>query len=95
MLLLVVIQMIHDVLLNALIIRPFTLGHNAMIDTFKEYVFNHSWKILLVDAIMITGSAAVAGYLSQVKPINQYTVGIFVMYVAVYLIYKDIEYLKK
>jgi hypothetical protein len=94
-LLLLAIQLIHDVMLNVFIIRPFKVGHNAMIDMFKEYVFNHAWKILVVDAIMVIGSAFVASYLSQIKPINQYTIGIFVMYVAVYLIYKDVAYLKK
>lgn len=49
----VLIQLIHDVLFYLLIILPVPAGHNKIIDLFKQYAAEGSWKILLADSAMM------------------------------------------
>ena len=58
--LMIVIQLIHDTLFYLGVIRPMSRGDNGMIDVFKEYAEEGSWKILVADAAMVAGSAGVA-----------------------------------
>lgn len=53
----VVIQLIHDILFY-LIIQIVPDGQNRIIDLFKQYAVEGSWKILVADALMI-GSTVV------------------------------------
>jgi uncharacterized protein YacL len=57
------IQMVHDVLFYLLVIVPVPAGHNAMIDLFKKYASENSWKILPYDALMIGSTVLFASYL--------------------------------
>jgi hypothetical protein len=48
----VVIQLIHDILFY-LVILAVPNGQNRIIDLFKQYAIEGSWKILVSDALMI------------------------------------------
>ena len=52
----VAIQLVHDVLFYILVIRGVPDGQNSIIDLFKRYAAEGSWKILLADAAMVVGS---------------------------------------
>ena len=52
----VAIQLVHDVLFYILVIRGVPDGQNSIIDLFKKYAAEGSWKILLADAAMVVGS---------------------------------------
>lgn len=52
----VAIQLVHDVLFYILVIRGVPDGQNAIIDLFKKYAAEGSWKILLADAGMVVAS---------------------------------------
>jgi len=48
----IVIQLIHDILFY-LVILAVPNGQNRIIDLFKQYAIEGSWKILIADALMI------------------------------------------
>jgi uncharacterized protein YacL len=78
------IQMVHDVLLYLFVILPIPAGHNAMIDIFKKYASENSWKILPYDAFMIASTALLASYLTG--PWTPF-VGLLGLYALTYIIY--------
>jgi uncharacterized protein YacL len=61
------IQVVHDVLFYLFVISPMPLGHNTMIDLFKEYSLENSYKILIADAIMIGTTIILADRLDHIK----------------------------
>lgn len=83
----VVIQMIHDVLFNVAVVQPIPMGHNAMIDLFKRYVDENSWKILVADGLMIGSTVLLADYYERIP--NKYVVfiGLLALYSLTYSIY--------
>jgi hypothetical protein len=50
----VFVQMIHDIFFYVVVIQGLPQGQNDMIDVFKSYASEGSWKILVADALMIT-----------------------------------------
>lgn len=58
--LLCVVQFIHDILFYLGVIKPLATGHNEMIDTFKRYADDLGAKILGADAMLMISSALVA-----------------------------------
>lgn len=50
------IQLLHDVLFYVGVIQMVPFGQNRIIDLFKRYAAEGSWKILLADAAMVAGS---------------------------------------
>lgn len=60
MIVLVLVQLVHDVLFYFGIIVPTPRGANQMIDVFKDYADENGGKILLADAGMMVGSGVVA-----------------------------------
>jgi hypothetical protein len=80
------IQLVHDLLL-ALVIKGYPAGSNRMMDVFKMYVNEKSWKILLVDATMMIGSVLLIYLLLKLDNIAIYALLAFSLYVAQYLIY--------
>lgn len=65
LLLLVVIQVIHDMLFYVGIIKPIPEGHNGMIDVFKAYADSGKGRILLADAGMMVGAGLLASLLGS------------------------------
>lgn len=58
--LLCIVQLIHDVVFYFLAIKPIPTGHNEMMDTFKRYADDLGLKILGADAMLMIGSALTA-----------------------------------
>jgi hypothetical protein len=54
----VFVQMIHDIFFYVVVIQGLPQGQNEMIDVFKSYASEGSWKILVADALMITSVVA-------------------------------------
>ena len=54
------VQMVHDILFYVVVIQGLPQGQNDMIDVFKSYASEGSWKILVADALMITSVVALA-----------------------------------
>ena len=84
----VIIQLIHD-LLFAVVIKNYPENANNMMDLFKSYVNENSWKILIVDASMMILSALLIYlfYYYQVHSVIIYTLLAFSLYFAMFLIY--------
>lgn len=78
------IQMVHDVLFYLFVILPIPAGHNAMIDLFKKYASENSWKILPYDAFMIASTVLLASYLTG--PWTPF-VGLLGVYALSYIVY--------
>jgi hypothetical protein len=67
--LLVCIQLLHDLGFYYGVIKPIPKGHNAMIDTYKVYAEENGAKILAGDSLLMIGSAiATFGLLSIPVP---------------------------
>ncbi len=82
----VVIQLVHD-LLFAGVIRAYPAKSNRMMDMFKSYVDENSWKILLVDASMMIASVLIIVALSKVDSLVIYALLAFFLYFSQFLIY--------
>lgn len=84
----VAIQLIHDVLFYAVVILGIPAGQNAIIDLFKQYSAEGSWKILVADAGMVTASVLLMEYLENNLP-PDYTafLGILAVYSLLYILY--------
>ena len=54
------VQMVHDIFFYFVVIRGLPEGENSMIDVFKSYANEGSWKILVADALMMTSVVALA-----------------------------------
>jgi hypothetical protein len=52
----VAIQLLHDVLFYVGVIQAVPAGHNRILDLFKRYAAEGSWKILVADAAMVASS---------------------------------------
>ena len=83
----VIAQIIHDLVLYQFVIRPLPVGTNAIIDLFKEYASENSWKILVADSTMMVSSVLLASQLDSV-PITQVSfIGLLGVYALSYIIY--------
>jgi len=83
----IAIQLIHDYLFYLLVILPVPLGQNSMIDLFKSYAKENSWKILLADSAMIGGTVVLADYLTQFRDQIVNFIGLLGVYSLTYIIY--------
>ena len=61
----VILQLIHDVVFYFAVILGVPAGQNAMIDIFRKYAQEGSWKILLADASMVAASVLFMEYLDN------------------------------
>jgi hypothetical protein len=59
-LLLVVVQIVHDILFYAGVIRNIPMGHNEMMDVFKKYAEDLGGNVIMGDALLVIFSALVA-----------------------------------
>jgi len=81
------IQIIHDILFYILItIIP--KGANRMIDTFKDYAIEISYKAIIADSVMIITSCLLAYYLVNKNMNTNIILLISLLYLAPYLLYK-------
>lgn len=83
----VVVQLLHDYLFYIGVILPIPKGHNAMIDLFKKYSSEGSYKILLADSAMIAGTVYLSDYLYEFSNDKVVFVGLLGVYALTYMIY--------
>jgi len=82
----VIIQLIHDIIFSV-IIKAYPPNSNKMMDLFKGYVNENSWKILLVDAMMMILSVILIWMFLKVDKVIIYTLLAFSLYFSQFLIY--------
>jgi hypothetical protein len=84
----VLIQVIHDVLFYIGIIRGVPDGQNKIIDLFKRYAAEGSWKIIVADSAMVASSVLLMEWLDNNLSDNQIGfVGVLAVYSLLYIIY--------
>jgi len=84
----VLIQVVHDVLFYFIVILGVPSGQNAIIDLFKQYAAEGSWKIIVADAAMVTGSVFLMEYYeNNLSPDVIRFLGVLAVYSLLYIIY--------
>jgi uncharacterized protein YacL len=83
----IVVQLIHDYLFYVFIILGVPKGQNEMIDLFKSYASESSWKILVADSLMIGSTVFIADYLNTLKNNVVSFVGLLGLYGLTYIIF--------
>jgi hypothetical protein len=78
---------VHDILFYLLVILPTPRGQNRMIDLFKKYATENSWKILAYDSFMIGSTVLIAQQLSKMKNQTVTFIGLLGVYALTYIIY--------
>jgi uncharacterized protein YacL len=80
-LLLVIVQTIHDILFYFLVIN-IKRGSNKMIDTFKDYIKEHNASILFADSLMMISGGLFSSYIANYN--LNYNIGLLI--ILIYLI---------
>jgi hypothetical protein len=83
----IVVQLVHDYLFYILVILGVPKGQNSMIDLFKEYSRENSWKILVADSTMIGSTVILADLLSEYSDSVTSFIGLLGVYALTYIIY--------
>jgi hypothetical protein len=84
----VLIQVIHDVLFYILVILGVPEGQNKIIDLFKRYAAEGSWKIILADSAMVASSVLLMEWLDNNYSDSQIGfIGVLAVYSLLYIIY--------
>jgi hypothetical protein len=81
------VQLVHDILFYLFVILPTPRGQNKMIDLFKEYATENSWKILAYDSLMIGSTVLLAQQLAKMKNSSVTLIGLLGVYSLTYIIY--------
>ena len=81
-----IIQIIHDILFYILITN-IPRGMNKMIDTFKDYANETSYRAIIGDSCMIIMSCLIAYYLIENSTETNINISIVFLYLTPYLIY--------
>lgn len=84
--LLVVIQAIHDMLFYLGVIRPIPEGHNGMMDVFKVYAASGKEKVLIADASMMVGAGLLTSALASAPAHITAFTGILTAYAVPYIL---------
>jgi hypothetical protein len=83
----IVVQLIHDYLFYIFVIKGLPKGQNAIIDLFKEYASESSWKILIADSLMIGSTVYLADTFSYLESSYSDFIGLLALYATTYIIY--------
>jgi len=83
----VIIQIVHDVLFYFFVVKPLPTGTNKMIDLFKEYGSENSWKIIPYDSFMVASTVLLADVLEEYSVTEQSFVGLLGTYALTYVLY--------
>ena len=91
--LLCIVQLVHDIIFYLGVIKPLPAGHNEMIDVFKRYAEDLGGAVLGGDAMLMIGSAVVA-MLYKLVPLHAFVAisSIFV-YAMPYILYTRNPYI--
>jgi len=91
--LLCIVQLVHDIAFYLGVIKPIPSGHNEMMDTFKRYSEDLGLQILGADALMMIGSAIVA-MLFKYVPLHVFvSISTLVSYILPYILYTRNPYI--
>ena len=83
----VCIQIIHDILFYFLVIETVPHGQNEMIDLFKDYANENSWKIVVYDSLMIGSTVFLAHTLAKIQQMSVNFIGVLTVYALTYIVY--------
>lgn len=81
------IQIIHDILFYFLVIETVPHGQNEMIDLFKDYANENSWKIVVYDSLMIGSTVFLAHNLAKIQQTSVNFIGLLTVYALTYIVY--------
>jgi uncharacterized protein YacL len=81
------IQILHDILFYFFVVLPIPAGHNQIIDLFKEYGAENSYKIILYDSFMVASTLLLATYLHRFDIRVVSFAGLLGVYALTYIIY--------
>lgn len=81
------VQLVHDYLFYLLVILGIPKGHNSMIDLFKTYSSEGSYKILIADALMMVGTVFLGDHLTEYDDKIVTFVGLLGAYALTYILY--------
>lgn len=81
------VQVVHDVLFYLLVILGIPKGHNSMIDLFKSYSAEGGYKILIADALMISGTVFLGDYFTTLNKKIVTFLGLLGAYAMTYILY--------
>lgn len=84
---LILFQMCHDLFFAGAVFVPMPRGENTMIDVFKNYATENTWKILVADAILVLGTAAGATLLKNLPFHVTASVGLVTAYALCFITY--------
>jgi len=82
----VIVQVIHDILFYIFFSNTHR-GFNKMLDTFKDYANEVSYKAILSDSAMMILSCLIASYLANQSTNTNIILFIFVVYLVPYFLY--------
>lgn len=84
----VTLQVVHDVLFYVGVIQGVPSGQNAIIDLFKRYAAEGSWKIILADSAMVVSSVFLMEYLDNTVSDAWIAFwGLLAVYALIYIVY--------
>ena len=83
----VAVQIVHDILFYIFVILPTPRGQNQIIDLFKEYAVENSWKIVAYDSLMVASTVLLAQQFATMKKRNVTFLGLLGAYALTYIIY--------
>jgi len=82
-----IIQITHDILFY-IFFNNIPIGVNKMLDTFKDYAKEVSYKAILGDSLLIIMSCIIAAFLANKNTNTNIIVLVSFLYVLPYLLYK-------
>lgn len=92
LLLLIIVQALHDVFFYLGVINQLPRGHNEMIDVFQDYAKDGGYKIIVGDAFLMLGSAVVAMILKEQPDSVVQLIAALTVYTAPYILYTRNKY---
>jgi hypothetical protein len=87
MILLVVVQAIHDIIFYFGVIKPIPEGHNQMMDVFKRYADELGGVVIGGDALLMIFSALFAMIYKSISVDKFYTINSLVVYALPYILF--------
>lgn len=86
LLLVVCVQIIHDLALYFFIILPFPKGHNTIIDIYKIYAQENGSQIIIGDSLLMIASAFLTFGLKYLPNYITIHIAIITLYVLIYIL---------
>jgi len=83
------VQIIHDTLFYKFFISPIPYGVNDLMDVYKDYANEVSFKIIGADSAMVIASALIAMYLKSVPSSYSSSLLILSIYLIPYLLFQN------